>query len=436
MKKELLTYKLLAVHSQSTRPDSPYNFGIPEEQAYDSRALTLPNTGGVLLSTSVESAYNDYLINVLHVGVSHTIVPTVKETSLTKRLLKDTNTRRKIKDRQEEIGLPFSLSVFDVTDDEKRLLEQLDKELAIFPEVNFDQAVILGNKSGFRKFCAENAIPQFEGGVFQTVDALKAFIDQHPLSVVKHPVGTAGDGLKFITPHHPATEADFDTWKLWMEHGEIVAEVFNPGGDEYALHVYIDPVTKKGKISGIYQQLVKKTDDDSLAHYGVIYPPQDSTAVQALKILGEQQIIPALKTAGYTGPAAIDMIMDDTLPQPLHTMELNARAGANMYLHRMVEQVGESLYAGSDIPFMSLVSLPLPMNFAELSTRFAEVLKPKENGTLIFTNPGRHEFGFYDITAISPYGIEEAQKILFEGISEIWGYEKAQEFFTKIHKRS
>lgn len=436
MRTEALPYKTFAVHSQSTRPGSPYDFGMPEEQAYDSRALVLPNLAGVSLSRPLEPAYTNYLTNVLGVNIPSVFVPETSGNFLSRRLMADAKTIGKIKDRQQDLGLPFALSVFDVTNDERKLLDHLEREIQVFPEVNFDQAVLLGNKSGFRKFCAETGIPQFIGGTFSSLDDLKTFLADHPLTVVKHPVGTGGDGLSFITPATPATDEDFSTWQQWMEEGEIVAEVFNPGGNEYALHVYIDPVTKKGGISGIYNQLAKK-EGGTMSHYGVIYPIVDSSTKKMLQTVCEKQIIPALVAAGYTGPAAIDVIKDDTLSQPLHIMELNARAGANMYLHRMAEQVGESIYANPDVAFMSLVSLPHEItSFAEFSEKFAEVLKPKDNGTLIFTNPGRHEFGYYDITAISPYGAEEAQKVLFNGISQIWGPDKAQKFFAKIYKRS
>ncbi len=430
-------YRTLAIHSQSTRPGSLYDFSSRTEQAYDSRALTLPNLAVVGLSNAIDPAYERYLKDVLKVNVPDSIVPEVSGISLSQRFLTDKKAPRKLRDKQQEVGMPFALSVFDVTDTERKLLDRLDQEIQIFPEVNFDQAVLLGNKAGFRSFCSKTGIPQFEGGIFSTIEDLKTFLADHPFTVVKHPVGTAGDGLNFTTPANPATKDNFTTWQKWMTHGKVVAEVFNPGGDEYSLHTYGDPVIKKGKTKGIYKQLAKKTDDGSLAHYGVMYPIANKAHLQRLTTLGEEQLIPALEKADYTGPACVDVIIDDSLSQPIHTMELNARAGANMYLHRMAEQVGESLYANPNVAFMSLVGLPHDTtSFAEFSEKFADVLAPKENGTLVLTNPGRHAFGSYDVMAISPHGVEEAEKILFDGIVQIWGRDKAEEFFAKIYQRS
>lgn len=430
-------YKTLAIHSQSDRPGTPVHFeGDPAEKAYESRALTLPNLAVVGLSQALEPSYVHYLSQTLKLQVPTILVPETTANSLSLAFMQDKTATDRLKDKQKNFGLPFALSVFDVTDTERELLEHLQqKEIQIFPEVNLDQAVLLGDKAAFREFCEEYDIPQLPGGVFRTVQELEAFLGTHPDAAVKHPVGTAGQGIIIVTKDKTPTGKNYLTWKKWIDSRQgkgIIAEVFNAKGDEHSLHIYRDPLTKEARVTGMYDQLVTKNEKGVLSHYGCIYPIANATTQQTLQQIAQNQLIPALEAVDYTGPACFDV-----LSNPTHFMELNARTGANMYLHRMAEQVGKALYQTTDIAFMALVSLPHELtSFADFYEQFADVLQPAAKGTLVLTNPNRHAFGRYDVMAVSPYGREVAQELLFDGLSKIWGRNQAQEFFDNIHKRS
>ncbi|HZE86907.1 MAG TPA: hypothetical protein VE090_01745 [Methylomirabilota bacterium] len=427
-------YKTLAIHSQSTRDGSPYGFNTPEEQAFDSRALALPNVGIIGLTTPLEPAYAKYRKDVLKIDTPHVVVPKGNGSSLSEKLLTDPQAIQRIKKSQEELDAQFTLSVFDPTNTERQLLDRFVTEgIQVFPEANFDISDELGNKTGFRRFCDRNGIPQLPGGVFTTEEDLKKFLREHSSVIVKHSISTAGEGQSIITKNNPVTMEHFRIFRNWMEQDGVVAELFMPSASEYSLHIYIDPVTHKGKVSGIYKQLVKKTETDTLTHYGVIYPLEDLTTEKELSRLGEETLIPALQKENYTGPACLDVLAG---PDFVHFMDFNARTGANMYLHRQAEQVGLVQYGTDAVALSSLVGLPHEItSFEKFSKRFGHILAPTENGMLVLTNPGRHAFGKYDVSAISPHGLAVAQNILATGISEIWGAQKAKAFFARIYQR-
>jgi hypothetical protein len=250
--------------------------------------------------------------------------------------------------------------------------------------------------------------------------------------IIKHPYGTAGEGISIVGQDGASSLNDYSLWDSWIKNnGEVVAEVFNPGGGEHALHIYIDPVAKTPKIVGLYDQLVSKKPDGTLAHYGCRYPMQNEGINRSLTNIATERIIPALLDIGYTGPACFDVLSD-----PMHFMELNARSGANMYAHRIVERVAEELYGTSDVSFMFLTGLKHEItSFDEFSHKFQAVLSPQDQGTIIFTNPSRHAFGSYDIIGVSTKGVDYAEAILFNALVKIWGSNAAKLLFDKIYTR-
>lgn len=444
---------ILAIHSQSNRPDAPLNFNNPEEQAFDSRALTLPNVDVLAISAPLEDAYINYYKNVLGLQLPKLIAPRKIDPtdSLSDTLNAQPETIEEIKRAQERSGKRFILSVFDPTDSEKQLLHNLQQAgIDVIPEVNYDVASRLGNKAGFREFCQKFGLPQVSGGVFKTMEDLKAYINRaktrrtgliikHTTPVgllVKHPNGTAGEGITRVQAGTDPSPEDLIMWKEWMDGaGSVVAEEFHPkvedGKHEHALHIYIDPVTKKAKVVGIYDQLTEKNDKGTRSHKGAITPMANKETRRELLRLAKKKIIPALKKLKYTGPACFDV-----LSEPLHFMELNTRAGANYYAQREAEQVAQYYPETHTDAFHFIASIEAPhdeANFSEFYAKYQDVLQPQENGTLIFTNPSRHKFKKYDIVAYSPYGLAEAQKILRNGVVKIWGEEKAAEILGDVY---
>lgn len=431
-------YKLLGIHSQSNRYDAPLKFeGDASEQAYDSRVLCLPGLEFAVLSSPIEIAYANYFHHILKLDVPNIVVPRNTGESLSKSFMQDADVINVIKSKQEKSGNHYVVSVFDATDTENELLQHLKRvKLDVLPEVNFPVASRLGNKAEFRKFCKANAVPQLPGGVFSSISELESFLMSAKMAnlqvIIKHPYGTAGEGISIVGQDGASSLNDYSLWDSWIKNnGEVVAEVFNPGGGEHALHIYIDPVAKTPKIVGLYDQLVSKKPDGTLAHYGCRYPMQNEGINRSLTNIATERIIPALLDIGYTGPACFDVLSD-----PMHFMELNARSGANMYAHRIVERVAEELYGTSDVSFMFLTGLKHEItSFDEFSHKFQAVLSPQDQGTIIFTNPSRHAFGSYDIIGVSTKGVDYAEAILFNALVKIWGSNAAKLLFDKIYTR-
>lgn len=430
-------YRLLAIHSQSDRPDAPLTFeGHPEEQAYETRAFALP-VDAVGLSRPIEVAYARYYQERLGQRMPEIIIPRSNGGSLSDAFMHDPESRRAIERFDSASEAKTVVSVFDPTAKEIALVHQLQAEgIPLVPEVNYRVATELGNKAGFRKFCAENGLPQLPGGAFDSIEAVRGFVQKMQTEgkkvIVKHPFGTAGEGLVVVSSPDELSDTTLDHWIHGA--GSVVAEQFSTGGTEHAVHVYVDPLNKQAQIVGLYEQLVSEKPDGGFAHYGCRYPIPDSGTRTRLATIAKETVMPALANVHYTGPACFDV-----LANPDHFMELNARTGANMYAHRMVERVAKAVYGVEDtqnVAFMFLAGLPHDArSFAEFAQRNEAALAPRDEGMILLTNPGRHAFGSYDVIALSPHGLAQAEGVLEKGLETMWGKEAAQQFFGKIYSR-
>ncbi len=429
-------YNFAAIHSQSNRPDSPLGIeGHPEEQAYESRAICL-QSDVVGLSKPIEKEYLIYFKNILKQQIPEIIIPKRTDKSLSHSFIKDKEARNRLKNCFNKNGQRGILSVFDPTESEKEMLYGFRKDgIFVDPEVDYDLAFRLGNKAGFRDFCREYDLPQLRGGVFDDERKLKIFVDSMSAkgakTVLKHPNGTAGEGL-MITDY--LDDGQSKSVSKWMSGaGCVVAEEFSQKGSEHSIHVYIDPLTKSPKLSGIYDQLVVETDN-GFAHYGCSYPVQNKMLLKRLENLTNDKIMPALGDVNYTGPACFDVLAD-----PDHFMELNTRAGANMYAHAMVKRAARSVYGMKEpgsAAFIFLAGLRHDKRSFEALVKHNEKLfEPKSDGMLIFSNPGRHEFGSFDVIAMSPVGLSTAEGVLYEGLASFWGKQDAQGFLDRVYRR-
>lgn len=429
-------YKLAAIHSQSNRPDSPLSIeGHPDEQAYESRAMSLP-ADVIGLSKPIESEYLIYYKNRLRQTVPEIIIPKRTDSSLSHSFIKDKEARSRLKnyfDITEKRGV---LSVFDPTENERQMLQEFRNDgIPFMSEVDYELAYQLGNKAGFRSFCKKYDLPQMPGGVFSEICEVRKFVDFTRIrgfkSVLKHPNGTAGEGLIVTDTLNSSQIREVSNWMDGA--GQMVAEQFSPGGTEHSIHIYVDPISKKPEMIGIYEQLVAKTDN-GFAHYGCRYPVEDHVVLDRLSNIAENKIVPALSDVNYTGPACLDVLAD-----PDHFMELNTRAGANMYAHQMVKRVARSVYGLKNpdrAAFVFLAGLNHDRrSFEYFAKHKDDLLAPKSNGMLIFSNPGRHEFGSFDVIAMSPQGLSTAEGILYEGLIGFWGKQEAQGFLDRIYRR-
>lgn len=82
---------------------------------------------------------------------------------------------------------------------------------------------------------------------------------------------------------------------------------------------------------------------------------------------------------------------------------------------------------------MSLVNLPLPLPLAELVKKHADALGKKDDGIFALSNPNRQRWGFFDVVAISPHSLKEAEAVMARGLAAVWGKEKAEEFMKAIY---
>lgn len=429
-------YNLVAIHSQSNRPDSPLGIeGHPEEQAYESRALCLA-LDAVGLSKPIEREYLIYFKNKLKQKTPEFVIPKKTDGPLSHSFVKDGEARDRLKKYFGKSGQRGVLSVFDPTENEKKMLEKFGQDgIPVEAEVDFDLAFRLGNKAGFREFCSKYDLPQVRGDVFDDEKKLESFVDsmreKGKKAVLKHPNGTAGEGL-MITDN--LDEGHSKAVSKWMSGaGCIVAEEFSQKGSEHSIHVYVDPLIKLPALSGIYDQLVVETDN-GFAHYGCSYPVQNKMLLKRLENLTADKIIPALRDVNYTGPACFDVLAD-----PDHFMELNTRAGANMYAHSIAKRISRSVYGMTEpgkAAFVFLAGLSHDkLSFEALVKHNEKLLEPKSDGMLIFSNPGRHEFGSYDVIAMSPKGLSAAEGILYDGLVGFWGKHEAQGFLDRIYRR-
>src|SRR5690606_9904563 len=117
----------IAVHSQSDRnKNQPLQFeGNSAEQAFDSRALCLPNLGQLCVSTPIDIAYLNYFVEILKLNIPQIVIPN-QGNSLSRALLDDHDALQSI------IGFAKSgkkkiLSFFDPTETELELFETINR---------------------------------------------------------------------------------------------------------------------------------------------------------------------------------------------------------------------------------------------------------------------------------------------------------------------
>ena len=102
----------------------------------------------------------------------------------------------------------------------------------------------------------------------------------------------------------------------------------------------------------------------------------------------------------------------------------------------VTDRVGKNVYhsAAGTTAFMSLVNLPLSLTLKEVLDKHADALAPSPEGIFAFSNPNRQRWGFYDVVAISPKGLKEAEEVMERGLVGIWGKDKADEFMRAIYR--
>lgn len=82
---------------------------------------------------------------------------------------------------------------------------------------------------------------------------------------------------------------------------------------------------------------------------------------------------------------------------------------------------------------MTLVNLPLSMPLKDLIAKHSDALQKNSDGIFALSNPNRQRWGFYDVVAISPNNLKEAEEVMARGLEKIWGKEKAEELMSAIY---
>jgi len=188
----------------------------------------------------------------------------------------------------------------------------------------------------------------------------------------------------------------------------------------------------KHQTAVMFDQLVKNDNASAgMAYYGAKYPSKAQEAMTKIMEHVESSVAPSLEQAGYRGPAGVDVLWN-----PLHFMELNMRTDAITYIKHFTDRVGRNLYksAPGTTAFMTLVNLPLSMPLKDVIAKHGDALQKREDGIFAFSNPNRQRWGFYDVVAISPNNLKDAEAVMARGLEAIWGKEKAEEFMRAIYQ--
>eukprot|EP01111_Echinosteliopsis_oligospora_P004772 TRINITY_DN1784_c0_g1_i1.p1 TRINITY_DN1784_c0_g1~~TRINITY_DN1784_c0_g1_i1.p1 ORF type:complete len:680 (-),score=236.76 TRINITY_DN1784_c0_g1_i1:45-2084(-) len=447
-------HSFIFIHNQSNTGGDldPSTQKIPLGQAGDANAMCLGNQHDIVVTTlPIDPAYLHYWTSVLHLTVPQIFTPKKFTTDLVQSVVDCQDELVKfVKDKQKEgiVNEDLILSVFEADDRDIALLSTLQKAGLenLTSECNYE-LLSLGNKDGFRSFCKQNKITQLPGDNFKTIEEVEHFVDQqHKASqtvVIKSPHGIGGGGQIRLRPPHPDTSSTTSstsstTWqdevKEWLKKEKAVAaEQFAEAPErELVVDIYIDP-TDAQHTAVVFDQLVKNDNSTSgMSYYGAKYPSTAKRPSQKILAQVESTVAPSLQSAGYRGPAGIDVLWN-----PLHFMELNMRTDAITYVKHLSDRVGKNLYKTEPgkTAFMSLVNLPLPPSktLETIMKENSSAITMKDDGIFVFSNPNRQRWGFFDVVAISPLNLSSAEQVMKRGLTEIWGEEQATAFLKAMY---
>lgn len=256
--------------------------------------------------------------------------------------------------------------------------------------------------------------------------------------LIKHVNGTAGEG---IWPYDPE---DTENAVIYEQHldeifdlltarhetisdgpiftGEnqfVIEKFFNGDATEHSLHLYVDPITGKTEFIGTYDQLLKPTEQGGTAHAGCQHPMADTDKANFIKIvagpLGE-----LLAGYGVTGQLNFDILVKTNPDSPLgfdiHVMEVNTRAGANLYARRLAEAVMETKFKSDK---EAVFEFHTGMKFKchtinELFKMYPVIQEYAETGQILFSNAQRFQLDSWDVILLEdPTGTGASLDALF-----------------------
>lgn len=440
---------LLAVHSQTNKTaDHPvFDMSVPSEAAFAGRALNLPGVELALLPQPLEEAAVAHYENTLKLRMPFIIVPEGADKAQNLAVAFKVDKRAQTDVRALQAGghiSPLVYSAFEPGDDDHDSYKTLQKSgITVVPEVrNVKNAEILGNKAEFRKLCAKFDVPQAPGYVIKNQKQLnRAFENLSGDLVIKDPFGTAGEGIDFISSSQDINPALMGKWGKWMKsHGEIVIEQ-KVKGDEFSVHLYRHPTTGETIVEGVYRQLVqnerKEDGTDAFAHYGSLFPVEDSVVNDSLVNLGSTKLKKLVEGLDITGPVCFDVIATPNLPQGFHVLEAGAKSGANRYARMLAMRVAESIfdeYEPTKVSAMFLAGIDHDQtSFAEFLDKHRDTLQPTDKHVIVPMNLLRYQYGKADILVVSVDGVGDAQATMKQGLIDILGPEEGKEKWNKIY---
>lgn len=317
-------------------------------------------------------------------------------------------------DVQEEIlssvnGTPARIEPFWVTECDLVLPDILGIPFYCNPDVFIEYAC----KFRFKKFCDEVglATAPWVGGY--TIDEIVGAYQRSEFAsspaLVKAANSTGGLDLGTMIQVNSAAELASQPEKL---NGLLAPLIVEQSVDIWAEVTIHWEIGEDGvyRIIGIFDQFAKNS-----SYAGASLPTTLSKYLQkSIKRELVTRFIPPLQELRATGFFCCDLLVmeDGTV---LWT-DFNPRKGAILYIHDMVERLGQVMnWESGTMPnvWHEHVNLETGRSFSDVKQRLGALLAPSNNEPfVIVTNPGTLPYGGVDLTGLSFDGLEHAQAIV------------------------
>lgn len=406
----------ILIESQS----APVLLGDQAEQAY-MRAFVL--AGGqdlVVTDFPLNQAYlKRYLKETLGFDLPSFIVAPRKDGScLSDNVVASFETQLRIKEWVDARGDGYRIQFFNVTDRERILADQLG---FLSSSGNIEQAIAIGSKPGFRRFCWQTGLPIPKGRICQTslatIEALDDILNEAPLALIKAENGTGGNDLvsNIVVSAEEylglTSDQKRDLVSLKLDFfgqligQEWVVEEFIEG-EEGSVHVYIHDQSRAEK------PFIIGALSENTSYVGGFGPLVLDEEKRRMVELIERVAVPQLQKRGLFGYHCFDF--KDGL-----FLEDNVRQGALDFINGMVSRIASIHFPGQPHAFWHY-HLPVDgvLSFDRIWDVFSQELDPRNgrenNCFMMVTNPEVLPFGrSLDLTAVSfgsESSVEEARQ--------------------------
>lgn len=392
---------------------APALIGVPAEQAYMRAFLLAGEKDLVVTDFSLNHYYlEDYLKGTLRFKLPHFLVTeSRKYPTVTENILADQNLQEKIK-AWASINKNSQIQFFCVTPTEQKLSKALTLPVSYG---NFEAAVFVNSKPGFRKMCEEIGVPMPEGYICskfdETVNVVKKFFNQDKIILIKSENGIGGNDLQSnITLSKKEKEAsglDLETYvgqKLEF-FGDLLGSQWvveeKIKGKDGSVHVLI--LNQNSSTEPVI--FGQETELDS--YVGAFWPFNPESQVESkLSQYVSQCLVPKLQQMGAFGFHCFDFKGDKFL-------EDNARLGAIDFIDHLVKRIAAIHFPGESYCwFHCHVPIQKPTSFEFIFSLLGNMLDPQKTPEGCFVAVSNQEVLPFsravDLTGIS-FGPESSQ---------------------------